>query len=1576
MALKKQNYSWWRWFDKAGDNCNFTYDETADKWTGTIYIDKVSTGLIEYEPLYVMQELLETQAYAGATNSLLRHPAKPLWPLCSPNVYTGSTSIICRWADTVTGSTGANTPELFLWSIENYPGPTATLVKHEDIEFDMTAPDPAVLIGPTIGGGTGQMVLVANPSSVAPTALVDQALSVRVALGATEEGTYQRTLQFWDPYYQYEGPTYQAGFTGSWGGSGTATYAGPSYNNFPGCTGVTGGHVFAEITFYGQTEGEDVRLDTMLDNLGDTIKNSDFKIFDDVDINEQLPDFIKLNSKRKELLLEWDNIFPFTGSYKALINILKYFGYDQVTLKEYWLNVEEAKGNNLEQIPKVVYKQVPIQDLFSTTPKTAQTDPLLIPSKLYSKTSKFGLFYDITADDGTFDIDGIPNVAEQFLFSNEEILIKLFALKQKLKNYFLPLNARIIDIVGEAVYYARYDVNVWSDLLRVDDIELNINPCVKFLPDEGCSLITNLDPHNFIGIPVPSNINMQGLSDWVVYGIGLTQHNSVGVGTSSGYLDWWNIQDTVSGASFSYQPPPGMTQGQIASEIINTWYSQTSEPWISFDVFHDYNQNVTEIAELDSDYTWLYAVQRDVIGPTSGVGLTASPVPGVIPPSSAPSFVISGTATPGPGTYLYTQPGITFTNDISEAIGGTNPISNYSNAFMGYFEGYDRNVANLDDYPCAPIAAPFVLTNCSFDINWDKSVITWNAVDYSIAGFTGTSAWNNYSLFNYSYTEESYPLGGTNAYGTTTYYGLTSGTFLGFEAGFTGITYSGPPGGTYFYPYDSAQFPYSALGSTPGTSYHPPGPTFNTGFTGYTGPTYNPVLYDWGNLGYQNFNEMQWTITYDLPGPTGATFYIDSGLVSLTDGENYPVLLPYAGPYTVELKLYDSWGGFSSYIKKGALCAQTKDVDFIGHYRSRECDYTWEDKTILRQSDQVPAPSKPYYPEWNMYNSIWNLPLQENEQMSMQDLTYNDLDRIEFYQTQNDPANQGWCDAVWNPITYPPVPGMTGSSGLYDLDAYKWNLIENNAQWDDVCHLWWEVMGKKIIQMRMDSPTLSCTSLNNGYRYTLALVEEPYVGNLSNDAVGGSSSLTMYPTPEGMTSMASPIYGDVSVITDSVLGGGGTGSVAVYQYLGGPTGITGGTSWLRAGITVDVLTLGPFNNGMGMTGTAGATCKAQYKEFVRQFNEEMQYHSDRHPYYSQYLCYYNEEYQYAYPGGTYGLEPYIQFVTKDPSIQSKHHWRLFVNASGSTAIYGPTSIYGYHASGVTGSTVLVDDYWVDSYETVNFGDMGDIPYFFEIFEVGPSGGSMWLPGPSVWQDATTGDTVTGVTDWGYLFGATNMTDLWMQLSNASQGLLISGTGPTSWRGPIRDFEWNIVYGAAGYSGATGGTIYPPPATGASVAIKIQGSKRYFSSYDYDCQIFQGPTSTSMQYNDPTVGGTYLIGSTNCVLGGTSGFAGTMCARSITSNSSWDTLRIHKYAKEFPLLTQIQFNYSLSPMDGKVKPKWTLIKENDNTWVNIYYNNPYFSYTFTQKGSYTLELEIEDNNGNINTETKKEFIKII
>lgn len=230
-------------------------------------------------------------------------------------------------------------------------------------------------------------------------------------------------------------------------------------------------HLVAEIYIYGETIGEDERLSVLLSNLGATLTTKDQFLFKDHDINEVGTDWKLLNRKRKELLLELSNIKPFVGTYKALINAIKFFGYNNLTLKEYWLMIDDRSPmfGSLKAV------EVPTtQDGF-----TIKKRQVALPSSSYKKTSRFGLFYKLNTPNGNFDEWDLPQVEEVFDFTPEEVLIKLYGLRNKLQKEYLPLQARIIDIIGEADFYSAYNTNIWTNRNPITEIVAGIDPKIE-----------------------------------------------------------------------------------------------------------------------------------------------------------------------------------------------------------------------------------------------------------------------------------------------------------------------------------------------------------------------------------------------------------------------------------------------------------------------------------------------------------------------------------------------------------------------------------------------------------------------------------------------------------------------------------------------------------------------------------------------------------------------------------------------------------------------------------------------------------------------------------------------------------------------------------------------------------------------------------------------------------------------------------------------------------------------------------------------------------------------------------------
>ena len=211
--------------------------------------------------------------------------------------------------------------------------------------------------------------------------------------------------------------------------------------------------LIANIQFYGQTEVEDERFEQHLKLLGANLGVDVYPSFDETDIQDQAIDFTILNRKRKELLEVYPEIYNYIGSYRALINAVHYFGFDNLELYEYYRNI---KKNSLlfGKLHKVL-----IQDIFDRSiPGWTSNDP---SSLNYKKTNLFNLQYRITDFDGNY----------VNLYSLEEVQTKLTGMVKWLRRYIIPLSANIMDLTGLSevgtTMYMNYNSSVYVKKIAV-----------------------------------------------------------------------------------------------------------------------------------------------------------------------------------------------------------------------------------------------------------------------------------------------------------------------------------------------------------------------------------------------------------------------------------------------------------------------------------------------------------------------------------------------------------------------------------------------------------------------------------------------------------------------------------------------------------------------------------------------------------------------------------------------------------------------------------------------------------------------------------------------------------------------------------------------------------------------------------------------------------------------------------------------------------------------------------------------------------------------------------------------------
>lgn len=209
-------------------------------------------------------------------------------------------------------------------------------------------------------------------------------------------------------------------------------------------------YTLAEISVNAEAIGEDERHRTLLSNFGLPDPKDFPKLFKEADINEDYPDFEIINPKSKQMILDHNEIIPYIGTYKALVNAIKWLGYDDIYVREWFKNVQEDKKLSLI-IPYDAKDRS--QTLLSFSPDER---------KVLKKLNQLSLNYCLTTETGEIDDWGTPLTKNCYEYNLNEVFIKLLSLKTWLEKNIIGVNARITDITGEGVYFERYINQIYS----------------------------------------------------------------------------------------------------------------------------------------------------------------------------------------------------------------------------------------------------------------------------------------------------------------------------------------------------------------------------------------------------------------------------------------------------------------------------------------------------------------------------------------------------------------------------------------------------------------------------------------------------------------------------------------------------------------------------------------------------------------------------------------------------------------------------------------------------------------------------------------------------------------------------------------------------------------------------------------------------------------------------------------------------------------------------------------------------------------------------------------------------------
>ena len=225
-------------------------------------------------------------------------------------------------------------------------------------------------------------------------------------------------------------------------------------NDYPGDA-----YFIGQVTLNIETEGEDERYRTFFTNFGLPDPKYSNDVFSDTDINEAYPDYISINKHSKQLYLSYSEIFPYAGSYKALLNSIKMLGYDDIFFKEWYKEIGSTTNKGY-----VAYDMSYKHDKNSNTIANIPLEERIQLKKLNWISMMYRLNEELSVPIDRF---GFPTVIEKSNYYNSGTLVKLMSLKKYLETYVLGANCRIMDVGGEGVVFERYNTAKYGTYQQV-----------------------------------------------------------------------------------------------------------------------------------------------------------------------------------------------------------------------------------------------------------------------------------------------------------------------------------------------------------------------------------------------------------------------------------------------------------------------------------------------------------------------------------------------------------------------------------------------------------------------------------------------------------------------------------------------------------------------------------------------------------------------------------------------------------------------------------------------------------------------------------------------------------------------------------------------------------------------------------------------------------------------------------------------------------------------------------------------------------------------------------------------------